>query len=118
MRCFLLTLVLSAAASMMGFAADQTFTGRISDSMCGASHAKMKAAHEDAKMTDRDCTLACIKGGGKYVFVQAGMVYQISNQDFSGLKEYAGDTVRLTGEKSGNTITVSKIEPAKGKKKS
>lgn len=116
MRCLLATLILFTAGSMTGFAADQTFTGTISDSMCGASHAKMKAAHKDAKMTDKDCTLACIKGGGKYVFVQGGMVYEIANQDFAGLQEYAGDRVRLTGEKSGNTITVSKIEPTRGKK--
>lgn len=46
-------------------AATMTMTGVISDSMCGASHAKMMAMHKDAK-TDRDCTLACVKGGGKY----------------------------------------------------
>ncbi len=108
-RCFLLT----AAASVAAFAADQTWTGQISDSMCGASHAKMMAAHKDAKMTDRDCTLACVKGGGKYVFVQNGKVYSISNQDFAGLQQYAGDRVRLSGEKTGDTITVSKIMPRK-----
>ena len=42
-------------------AADKTWTGKISDSMCGASHTKMMAEHKDAK-TDRDCTLACVKG--------------------------------------------------------
>ena len=76
----------------------------------------MKAQHGDAKMTDKDCTLACVKAGGKFVFVQGGMVYKIGNQDFADLQEYAGDTVRLTGDKSGNTITVSKIEPARTKK--
>ena len=116
MKRFLLTLALSTVASMMSFAADQTFNGRISDSGCGASHAAMKAQHGNANMTDKDCTLACVKAGGKYVLVQGGTVYKIANQDFGGLQEYAGDRVRLTGDKSGDTITVSKIEAARGTK--
>ena len=43
-------------------AATMTMDGMISDSVCGASHAKMMQEHKDAKMTDRDCTLACVKG--------------------------------------------------------
>jgi hypothetical protein len=84
--------------------------------MCGASHAKMMAEHKDAK-TDRDCTLACVKGGGKYVFVSSGKVYNIENQDLALLQDHAGHTVRLTGEMKGDTITVSKIVMP-GKKKS
>jgi hypothetical protein len=96
-------------------AADMTWTGKISDSMCGASHAKMIAAHGGAsKMTDRDCTLACTKAGGKFVFVTGGKVYNIANQDDKDLQTHAGHTVRLTGEMKGDTITVSKIVmPAK-----
>jgi hypothetical protein len=109
--CICLLLVLTSFAS----AADMTWTGKISDSMCGASHAKMIAAHGGAtKMTDRDCTLACAKAGGKYVFVMGGKVYNIANQDDKDLQTHAGHTVRLTGEMKGETITVSKIVmPAK-----
>ena len=88
-------------------------TGMISDSMCGASHAKMMEMHKDAKMTDRDCTLACVKGGGKYVFVSAGKVYQIANQDLPELQKEAGESVRLTGDVNGDTVTVSKVAMAK-----
>jgi hypothetical protein len=93
-------------------AADQTWTGKISDSMCGGSHAKMIAAHGGAsKMTDRDCTLACTKAGGKYVFVMggSGKVYNIANQNLAALQTHAGHTVKLTGEMKGDTITVLKI---------
>jgi hypothetical protein len=93
-------------------AADQTWTGKISDSMCGGSHAKMIAAHGGAsKMTDRDCTLACTKAGGKYVFIMggSGKVYNIANQNLAALQTHAGHTVKLTGEMKGDTITVSKI---------
>jgi hypothetical protein len=77
--------------------------------MCGASHAKMIAAHPGAKMTAASCALACVKGGAKFVFVSGGKVYNVSNQDFADLSKEAGRTVRLTGEFNGDTITVSKI---------
>jgi len=85
-----------------------TWTGQISDSACGTTHAKMLAEHKDLK-TDKDCTLACIKGGSKYVFVSEGKVYNISNQKLAALKTHAGETVKVTGTMKGDTITVSKI---------
>ena len=44
----------------------QTFTGKLSDSSCGASHAS-KAGRSD--LTDRQCLLACVKKLSKYVLV-------------------------------------------------
>src|SRR5712664_233376 len=76
--------------------ADHTWTGKISDSICGASHAKM--SHDGKKVNDRDCTLACVKGSSKYVFVSKGKVYELTNQDFAGLPDHAGHTVKLTGD--------------------
>ena len=72
------------------------------------SHAKMLAEHKDLK-TDRDCTLACIKAGSKFVFVSDGKVFNIANQKLAGLTANAGETVELTGTMKGDTITVSKI---------
>jgi len=59
--------------------------------------------------SDRDCTLGCIKGGSKYVFVSGGSVYQIDNQSFADLEKRAGQMVEVTGDMKGDTITVSKI---------
>jgi hypothetical protein len=98
---------LALMVGLASFASAATWTGQISDSMCGASHAKMTAAH--AGMTDRDCALACVKGGGKYVFVSEGKVFKIANQDLPLLQVHAGHTVQLTGEMKGDTITVSDI---------
>lgn len=106
---------LLAGLASLASAANKTMTGMISDSMCGASHAKMMEMHKDAKMTDRDCTLACVKAGGKYVFVSEGKIYQIANQDLSALQKEAGESVQLTGNVNGDTITVSKIAMAKKK---
>jgi hypothetical protein len=107
MKKFLLPAVL--AFSALVFAADQTWTGKISDSMCGADHSKMAAEHGGGKTSDRDCTLACVKNGGKYVFVSDGKTYNITNQDYAGLQQHAGHTVKLTGDMQGDSITVSKI---------
>ena len=90
-------------------AGEMTWTGQISDSMCGGSHAKMMASHTGAKMTAHECTNACVKGGAKYVFISKGKTYNIANQDDADLQVHAGHTVRLTGSMDGDTITVTKI---------
>ena len=93
-------------------AAEQQWSGAISDSMCGASHAAMSTG--GAKVSDRDCTIACVSyqtpDAPKFVFVSEGKVYPIANQKFGGLARYAGQPITLTGELASGTITVSKIE--------
>src|SRR6266850_683510 len=100
--------LLLAFAAVMPVAAQQTFTGKISDSMCGASHPARAAAGE---LTDRQCLLACIKGLATYVLVdQNNQVLPIANQDAIGLPLYAGRPVKLTGERQGDAIFVTKVE--------
>ena len=91
------------------WAAQQTLTGEISDSMCGASHAGMG----DMGKNPKDCTTGCVKSGAKYVFVSNGKVYAIQNQDFSTLAPNAGAKVRVTGniDEERKNITVTKIAP-------
>ncbi len=60
-------------------------------------------------MSDRDCTLACIRNGGKYVLISDGKVYVIGNPDFKALPDFAGLQVVLTGEMDAHSIRVSKI---------
>jgi hypothetical protein len=94
-------------------AAPQTWTGQISDSHCGAKHMSMGSQ----KMTARECTQMCVKGGASYVFVTGGKVFQIADQKDKQLATHAGHTVLLTGELKGDTIAVSKIEMPKAEKK-
>lgn len=97
-----------AAVLMGGFVgAEQTWSGQISDSACGAKHEE--AAEGQGKMPDRECTQACIRGGSKYVLVVDGKVFQIANQDNKDLATHAGHKVQVTGELKANTITVSRI---------
>ena len=95
--------------------AEQTWSGVISDSLCGASHDGMRKKGD--KLTDRECTVACVNyqtaGAPKFVFVSAGKVYPINNQAFGGLGRRSGSPVTLTGELDNNgAITITKIETA------
>ncbi len=104
----------AACAVLIGSAARasaETLTGRISDAMCGRSHDTM--TEHGKKMTDKQCTQACVEHGSAYVFVTRDKILKVANQDFSGLKTFAGDTVKVTGDIKGDTITVAKIEKAK-----
>ncbi len=103
-------LVCGAAVAVA--AAPETWTGKISDAHCGAKHNT-----EGKKMTDRECTEMCIKGGAKYVFESKGKIYQIADQKDAALATHAGHTVLLTGEMKDDTITVSKVEMPKTEKK-
>jgi len=101
-------LVLSLAATLafgtLGLlGADGSWTGTISDSMCGASHGRTPA---------KACTTGCVKKGAKYVIVVGDKVYSIANQDNPGLAKFAGDNVKVTGTMDGTAITVAKIAKA------
>ena len=107
---FLMVMVLTSLA------AEQTWTGKISDSMCGVSHKAME--HGGKKTNAHDCTVACVKGGAKYVFVSKGKVFDIENQDLAGLEAHAGHTVKLTGDlQAEKTIKASKLVMASASKK-
>jgi hypothetical protein len=89
----------------------QTWTGTISDSMCGASHQKMSAA---AKWTDRECIFECIKALKKYVLVDENQkVIAIANPDAGGLPLYAGRPAKITGRMKDGAIVVSKVDAVK-----
>src|SRR5882724_6735132 len=92
-------------SGLSAWAAPQTLTGQISDSMCGKSHSGMGEMGENPK----ECTLGCVKSGDK--------VYDIKNQTFAGLDKNAGGTVMATGEVStdGKSITLTKLSAAAAK---
>jgi hypothetical protein len=109
MPFLLLTAVLFARAASLG--AEQTWTGKIGDSACGAKHEE--AVENEGVMADRECTQACVRGGSRYILVADGKVLKIANQDNTDLAVHAGRTVKVTGELKGDQITVSKIEMPK-----
>jgi len=95
------------AGLMLGAAAKQTYTGVITDTMCGADHKQMGAT------SDPKCVRECVKAGSKYALLVGKEVYTLSDQQTPD--KYAGQKVKVTGELNTNTktIAVDKIEPAK-----
>ena len=95
--------------ALQSFAAQQTWTGQITDTMCKADHAAM--ASNGKPVNAHDCTLTCTKAGAKFGFVTNGKVFDISNQNFGDLTQHAGAIVSLTGDLSadGKAIAVTKL---------
>ena len=108
-------LVAMLATGLGAFAAEQTITGVLTDSMCKTNHAMMQKGAK--KMSDHDCTVACAKSGQKYVLTSGDKTYEIANQDFAGLEKNAGAIVKATGPVSadGKSITVTKLGAAPSK---
>jgi hypothetical protein len=103
---FLATLTLACAA----FAAEkpQSFTGQVSDAMCGAHH--MMSGPEG------DCARACAGKGSKYALVVGDKVYTLDSSDkaaLASLDKLAGSTVKVTGTLNGDTIQVASISAGK-----
>lgn len=102
------TIALVFATAALACAADQTFTGVITDSMCGADH-KMMNISPDSK-----CVQECMKSGTvKYALLDGTKVYKLSDQKTPA--QYAGAKVRVSGTLFPTTgiIEVKKIEPVK-----
>jgi hypothetical protein len=104
-------LLAAAIATTIAAADQQTFTGVITDTMCGKSHG-MVAGQPDDK-----CVAMCVKGSSsQYALFDGKSVLKLSDQKMP--VKYAAQRVKVTGtlnEKT-QTIKVSSIEPEGGSK--
>jgi hypothetical protein len=103
------TLILVLLLATAAFAAKaQTFTGTVSDAMCGATH-----------MMEGDpasCLRTCVSKGSKYALVVGDKVYTLdsSNQaTLDALGKLAAKKATVTGTIDGETISVSSVTAAK-----
>jgi hypothetical protein len=102
-----LLLIAGLAVSLSFAASGKTFTGTVSDSMCGAKHAM---AGDDAA-----CTRACVGKGSKYALVVGDKVYTLETSDkaaLATLDKQAGAKATVTGTEKDNTIAVTSVKPA------
>jgi hypothetical protein len=107
MRLRISALFLSLALSaVVGSAqSNQTFTGTVSDAMCGAHHMMQGK-------TPAQCTRECVKQGSDFALVSGGKVYTLKG-DKSQFDKLAGQNVTIKGKVDGTTITVDSIAAAK-----
>lgn len=113
MRKLVLSLAAVVALSTLSLAApkSQTFTGEIMDSQCAKMRSHDMMMKKEGIKTAKECTLGCIKMGGKYVLFDAASknVYQLDNQ--TKPDKFAGEKVKVKGKlnKDTNTIHVTSI---------
>jgi hypothetical protein len=86
----------------------QTFSGEVSDAMCGAKHMMEGSA--------ADCTRACVQKGSKYALVVGDKVYTLDASDKTALSELdqlAGEQAQVVGTVDGDTIAVKSVTAGK-----
>jgi hypothetical protein len=106
--CLFSTLILVALVPTAFAGKAQTFTGTVSDAMCGAKH--MMAGD------DPSCLRACVQKGSKYALVVGDKVYTLDVKDkatLDKLDKLAAAKATVQGEADGDTIEVSSVAPAK-----
>ena len=93
------------SAGLLAAAGTQTFSGVITDTMCGANHKPMKVT------PDSKCVLECVKHGSKYALLAGNNVYVLSDQKTP--EKFAAQKVKVTGALDAKTkiLKVDKIEP-------
>jgi hypothetical protein len=102
-------ILLGAALIPASFAAKvQTFTGTVSDAMCGAKHMMPG--------DDAGCLRACVKKGSQYALVVGDKVYTLDTSDkatLDTLDKLAAAKATVKGEADGDTIKVASVTAAK-----
>jgi hypothetical protein len=106
-RSFGFSLLTIVFASTLAVTAAQaaSFTGVVSDAMCGAKHEMPGSAAE--------CTRGCVSKGSKYALVVGDKVYTLDTADkaaLATLDKQAGAKVTITGTEKNNTITVTSVK--------
>jgi hypothetical protein len=98
--------LLCAAASFA-----DTFTGVITDTMCGAkAHSMMMKGKPDA-----ECVKACAKGPHQYALLSGTNVMKLSDQKSAAKYPAEKVTVMGTYDDKTKTIKVASIEPTDSK---
>jgi hypothetical protein len=104
---FTLVLLASLAGTSAPAASGKSFTGTVSDAMCGAKH--------EMGGSDAQCTRACVSKGSKYALVVGDTVYTLETTDkaaLATLDKQAGAKATVTGTEKDNTITVTAVKAA------
>jgi hypothetical protein len=102
-----LTLALALIFSFTASAKNQSYTGVVSDAMCGAKH---MMAGDDAS-----CTRGCVGKGSKYALIVGDKVYTLDTSDKTALDtldKQAGAKVTVMGTEKDDTITVTSVKAA------
>jgi hypothetical protein len=101
------TIVMIFASAALMLATDQTFTGIVTDDMCGGSHKDMNMG------PDEKCVIECVRGGAKYALWDGKQTYVLSDQKSAAQFAAKKVTVKGTLDAKAKTIEVSSIVAVK-----
>ena len=96
----------------MAAGSTQTFTGKVSDAMCGAKHMEGGLA----PAAPAACVRACVQKGAKYALVVGDKVYALDTSDqaaLDNLSKLAWEEAKVTGTANGDAISVKSVTAAK-----
>jgi hypothetical protein len=98
----ILLIAAAATASLSLAQTKETFTGVITDDMCGATgHAQMRMGP-----TDAECTVACVLAhGARYALSDDSKIYILSDQRTP--EQFAGQKVTVVGVLDAKTMTIT-----------
>ena len=111
LQVWIATMVLSTGLAVLPGMAEggtQTFTGKVSDAMCGAKHS-------EAGIAPADCVRTCVQKGANYALVVGDKVYTLKTSDkatLDQLNKLAWEQAKVTGTASGDTISVKSVAAA------
>jgi hypothetical protein len=83
---------------LLALALSETFTGTVTDTMCGAKHTMMK------DQPDEKCVKMCVKGSSEYALFDGQNVLKFSDQ--SKPAKFAAQKVTVTGTLNPKTKTI------------
>jgi len=103
LQVWMATMMLSTGLIVVpGMAAGstQTFTGKVSDAMCGAKHM-------EGGLPPAACVRACVQKGAKYALDTSDQAA------LDKLNKLAWEEAKVTGTANGDTISVKSVSTAK-----
>lgn len=104
-------LMLALAGALFAANEPATFTGIITDTLCGRSHGMMKAPSDEA------CVNMCLKGSGEFALFDGKNILKLSDQKLPA--KFAAQRVKVTGtyDAKNQRIKVTSIEAFTGENK-
>jgi len=98
--------ILTLSAALFAASGPETFTGVITDTMCGQTHGMMKGQPDNA------CVKMCVKGSAEYALFDGKTVLRLNDQKLPA--KFAAQRVKVTGtyDSKARRIRVASLEPA------
>jgi hypothetical protein len=97
------TFAIALFSAIYLFAANQVFTGIVTDDMCASKHTMMPGK------PDSECVHVCVKAGSRRAIFVWPKVYKVNGKN-DQVDKLAGQKVKIVGDLAGDNLRVVTIE--------